>query len=628
MFKIQYNQRGFAAFLIAILVMVVMIGAAISIGLLTVGEQKIAKNIVQSSQAYYVAEAGIEDSLYRIIKGKPYTATNEIVASGTEMTATTTIGITTKGDSKIIQSTGEAFPSVRSLEVELGPETSIITFHYGAQVDKGGLEVGANATVEGNVYSNGNIIGQGKGSGSKIVGDAWVAGGIAPDPDQQCTTSNADFVFGFPNQLDVAQSFKPSQTNVLRKISVYIRKAGSPPDRTIRIITDKAGIPDKNGTIATGILVASRVGTNYDWIDVSLQSPVNLTANQIYWLMIENSTFPLDSDNYYIWGRDENGSYLRGEGKWSSDWDAPNPIWYSITGDLNFKTWMGGEATSITKGWTTKNTHANTITQSWVDGEAYYQVIDDKTEVGPGGAHCPDTNIYCHPGSPDPPNEDLPISYAQIQDLEKAACCDNGSGCQAQCVTTTDNYVPPDGSSLGPMKIIGNLTISGTPGTTTQVTITGPVWVTGKILIDNNVIIKLKDGLSVGYPVITDTGDPDTPINYIQMEFSNNVITKDSSGGGWLLFVAANKHQYNDSAHPVVYLHNNINKDEPKGQSIVFSLQGFIRVEQNVKFKEVTGYGIYLANNSVIYYETGLINAGFSAGPGGGWNVNSWKEIE
>ena len=169
--KGQKLERGFAAFYITVLILAIVLAISTTIQMVTYGEQKISQNIIKSSQANYIAEAGIEDSVYRIIKGKKYEATNNLnVGEGIAK-----MSITSEENRKIIKSTGELSQRVKTSEVILNIESSIIAFYYGAQIDKGGLWLGANASVEGNVYSNGKIDGQGKGSGSKVSGDAWVA---------------------------------------------------------------------------------------------------------------------------------------------------------------------------------------------------------------------------------------------------------------------------------------------------------------------------------------------------------------------------------------------------------------------------------------------------------------------
>lgn len=601
-----HSDAGFVAFFLAILTLSAMLGIALSIAIVTFYRQRISLNILKSNQAYYAAEAGIEDSLYRIIKGKNYQATNSLkVGEGT-----VAINITSKNGKKVISSTGEVSQRIRKLETTLDTGTTVISFRYGAQVDKGGLWLGANASVQGNVYSNGNMQGQGKGSGSKITGDGWVAGAVAAEPNQQWTVQESDFLFGLKIDkeyyLDTAQSFVPTSSNVLNIVSLYLKKVGEPPDQTVRILTDDNGQPSKT-SLSSGTLRSSKVTSTYSWVNVSLDQLVNLTAGITYWIVIDVSQ---DDNNYWIWGKDSLDSYLSGTGKYTKNWDSPAAIWQNVNGDLNFKTWMGGQTpTFIDRVWVGRDAYANTINESWIDGDAYYQTIDDKTTVL--GTE--------YPNSPDPANKDLPISYAQIQEWEKAACCDTGSGCKPECIWVGD-YNPFEGSLLGPMKIEGNLTFPNN-STNNPVIITGPIWVTGNISASNNAGIKLQEGLTSGYPIIADSSDQ---TNYGKINLNNNIITQDSPEGGRLLFISTNKSL--DAADPAIWLFNNINVDE--AQSVIFSFQGLINVENNAKFIEVAGYAIRLENNAEIIYKEGLIDASFSSGPGGGWEIINWKEIE
>lgn len=595
MLGIRNNQKGISLILITLLVLMVIFAIVISISILTYNQQKMIRNIIKSSSAYYTAEAGIEDSLYRIIKGKKYEATNTlIVGQGLAF-----ISISEESNSKIVLSTGQISERIRKLKAIVKTDTAVINFRYGAQVDQGGLKIQPNAQVIGNVYSNGSI--KGGGSTSIITGDAWVAGGIAPEPDSYWTVYNSDYPFGLKigkiYYLDTAQSFVPSQSKVLNKVSFYLKKVGSPPDQTIRILTDNNGQPSKT-SLTSGTLKSSKVTNNYSWVDVSLDPAVNLSADTTYWMMIDVSS---DNNNYWVWGKDSSDGYVLGTGKYTKDWTDTNPSWEKVAGDLNFKIWLGGIINEIDNIKIGVDAHANRILNSNILRDAYYQYIENTTVAGTK-----------YPNSPDPSTKDLPISYAQIRDWETSA--EKGG----VITPAGGTYTPTSGSSLGPVKINGNLFFPSN-GT---VIITGPVWVTGKILAENNVIIKLQEGLFSGYPVIAD--NPDDQTNFGQIEFYNNVITYDSSQAGLLLFISTNKSL--DLSNPAIFLHNNINKD--KAQSIIFSLNGLIKVENNAKFKEITGYGLYLANNAEIVYEQGLVNANFSSGPGAGWSVKSWQEIQ
>src|SRR3989344_9296795 len=85
-----YGQKGFAAILSAMIVMSIILIVIASLSLTTIIEQKISSNIVQSAQAYYAAETGIEDSLYRLIKNKNYSSSNTIAVGPNNAVVTIT----------------------------------------------------------------------------------------------------------------------------------------------------------------------------------------------------------------------------------------------------------------------------------------------------------------------------------------------------------------------------------------------------------------------------------------------------------------------------------------------------------------------------------------------------------
>lgn len=171
-------ESGFAGFLITIIIFAVMVGIAFSITTLTLGEIKISRNIIKSSQAYYIAEAGTEDALLRLFDD------TKDLPSGTELpykipitidgeTATATIDITDQpGYKKFIDSQGDVKERIRKVRAIVGIETTEASFHYGAQVGDGGLVMQNRAIVHGNVFSNGDIQGD---DGPTITGDAIAA---------------------------------------------------------------------------------------------------------------------------------------------------------------------------------------------------------------------------------------------------------------------------------------------------------------------------------------------------------------------------------------------------------------------------------------------------------------------
>jgi len=169
----QKNQKGFAAFYITLLIMAVILGIAGSIFISTWGEQKISGNIVKSSQAYYIAEAGIEDALFRLSKNPEWVRNTGITYQLKVDEATTTVKVSgIIGGSRTITSEGNMKERFRKIEVAYEVSTEKVSFRYGAQVDEGGIIMDDNSQIEGNVFSNGNI---NAGPNTQITGTVRVA---------------------------------------------------------------------------------------------------------------------------------------------------------------------------------------------------------------------------------------------------------------------------------------------------------------------------------------------------------------------------------------------------------------------------------------------------------------------
>ena len=67
--KFIFNNKGFAAFYVAIIVLIIILGIVLSLTFLVVNQQKILNNSLTSYKSFSVAEAGIEDALLRLTKG-------------------------------------------------------------------------------------------------------------------------------------------------------------------------------------------------------------------------------------------------------------------------------------------------------------------------------------------------------------------------------------------------------------------------------------------------------------------------------------------------------------------------------------------------------------------------------
>jgi len=167
---IKNNQKGFAAFLITLLIMAVLFGTAVSVYVLAYGQQMILKNMLLSSKAYYFSEAGLEDAIYRIKNGMPISSSyNLAVGSGSD-------AVTVSGDdAKTIVSLAEIKDTRRKVQAVLSLETINPKFFFGVQVGDGGVVMENNTNIEGNMYSDGKVLGG--STASVISGDTTVAAG-------------------------------------------------------------------------------------------------------------------------------------------------------------------------------------------------------------------------------------------------------------------------------------------------------------------------------------------------------------------------------------------------------------------------------------------------------------------
>lgn len=555
----------------------------------------------QSEKALALAEAGVDKALNSLNStGGAYSGEEETVLGEGSYSVTVS---STNPTTKLIESTGyvpnkEKPKAKRKIKINMSRGVGV-AFNYGIQVGEGGMDLGNSNIITGSIYSNGSII---AGNGNEISGDAWVAGGPQANADQQsvCLDSNCDtsaygYEFGKSvngeSRIDVAQSFKPSINEVLNRVSVYIKKVGSPGDVTVRILSDSSGKPNKNGVLATGTLFSSLVTGEYGWIEVAFSTLPALTQDTTYWLMI--STIQ-SSSNFWIWQNDLGQNYSGGEPKWSADWKTGNPTWTSISGDLSFKTYMGGAPTVI-RGGANKLTvlgdvHANTIENLEIGRDAYFQTIIN-SEVGGTS----------YPGSADPPPKVFPISDANTVAWKKqAGDCDSSLN---NCQNISSGDIPDCVNILESKKYEGNVTFNSG----CRVTVMSPVWITGTLTLNSNNILTLDSAYQETSGVIVVDGK--VILN------SNNHLNGTGAGSSLLMVLTTYDSRTNNEDAIAVNSNGNT--------GVYYASTGIIAPGTGNSFKELTAWRIRLINQSTIDYETGLSSTLFTSGPSGSYSLVS-----
>ncbi|OGF81461.1 hypothetical protein A2930_04425 [Candidatus Giovannonibacteria bacterium RIFCSPLOWO2_01_FULL_45_34] len=566
------KNSGQAALIAVIFMMAIMLSAIFGVILLSLKEARVAGNNYKSRNSFFAAEAGIDDAIYRLLRGKNLSSSYAVSLNG----ATADINVTNvSNNTRRIISSGDASGANRALSAEIVTGTDNVNFFYGVQVGDGGLLMGNNAVVNGNIYSNGNIEGD---NGAVVTGDVVVAGGISGNPSVEATTTDSNFSFAtVADNRDAAQSFTANATDRLNKISVYLGKAGSPSGNiTLKIAADNGGKP-ATGNLASATIANSSVGATPSWIDVSFSSPPNLTNGAKYWIVLDYGSS--SAVNYWNWKKDSADGYADNTGRYTSDCCSGNPVWTNAGGDLNFRTWIGGVNTKIdglTIGTSTAGTaHANLFVNTTVRGLV-----------------CP--NQYCF--IENPPREELPISDGVILDWKAAAAAGG---------TTAGDVIISGTQTIGPRKITGKLTVSN--GAT--LIVGGTIWVVGDIVFDNLSIIKLAPEYdSFSGVILSDS----------KIDVKNNSVFSGSGEVGSHMMVLAAKDSIDEEI---------INVDNNSEGVIYYAGKGRIKFSNNGVAKEATSYGLILDNNATITYESGLANVNFSSGPAGGWDIIEWKEI-
>lgn len=259
-----------------------------------------------------------------------------------------------------------------------------------------------------------------------------------------------------------------------------------------------------------------------------------------------------------------------------------------------------GPAGLIEGVYATGSGYANTVTDSEIDGDVYYQNISGTTVGGTS-----------YPGSADQVTSNLPISDSMIEGWE--AIAEAGGVINSPCP-----YIINSNETIGPVKVACDLEITGSP----TITLEGYVWVTGDISIDNSADIRIASSLGASsLAIIAD--NPSDRLTSSKIKITNSAeFFGSGSPGSYVLLVSQNNGAENGTSDEAVEVENSVD-----GDLLIYAGHGDILLKNNIGLKEVTGYKITIENSAQVTYETGLANLLFTSGPSGGFNIDSWFEI-
>lgn len=290
-----------------------------------------------------------------------------------------------------------------------------------------------------------------------------------------------------------------------------------------------------------------------------------------------------------------------------------------ITGDLTIA--GANSADDITVLGTLR---ANTIEDSKICGDAFYQAIDSSSLNflnDPSSPTCssPLTPGVSFHGSANSPAQNMPISASIIQTWKNDAvaggtvtgnCGDEGvSGCN----------IPNNGTlSLGPKKIVGNLVLTKKQ----TLVVTGTLYFGGYLDMDSSSGATIKCDPSFG-------GNSCVVIFDKWVHIKNNSVFQGSGTAGSYILILTTLAGCNGGGEAPPCTHHNAGMDLHNNATgaIFYSGASMVNLHNGVNVTELTAYKLRLDNNAVVTYEQGLANAQFSSGPSGGWDIISWGEV-
>ncbi len=609
--NLRVNRQTGQAVITAVVFLVILSGVVLN-GITTplVSNIKNTRNTHSGLQSYLLAESGAEDVIYRLKSGLEVDTSEVLTLDGSGVT-TQTVDDGLGG--KTITAAGTLGNYLRNVQAKIF-EGEGTAFFYGLQVGNGGIDMKNDALITGNVFANGNISGD---NAAQITGTAIAAAVINEPAAATNGTSTTPFSginlgHSVTGITTVAQSFSISTTTPMIRFTVYIKKTGTPANLSVALMTNSnsgPGNPKPGSAVGgSGTLASNLVTGEYGWIEVYPSSLINLTPGTTYWLQLTSGgTSPT---NYYTIGTNINGyngsTYQVKTKAGSSNWATVSPA----DQDAYFAI-HAGTASTIDDMTIQGNANALTVTNSTVSGNLYCQ-------GGSGNNKACDTSQI--PQAP----LGFPVSEANIDEWKTQVTDVANAGPARGDWSLSGNTASTTGSSLkingnlslsndstvttnGPLYIVGNLEASNhNDPPHAALTLGGPLYVSGNINISNDSLIKLGNQYGEGESefIIVD-GTVNT---------SNDAGFEGSGADESYLLVASKN--------------GNINISNHGGSVVLVTLNGTVDFSNHSSAKAVVAYRMNMQNHATLNYEDGLANVFFSSGPSGGWQMESWKEVE
>ncbi|HEY4487116.1 MAG TPA: hypothetical protein VJB70_05330 [Candidatus Paceibacterota bacterium] len=648
MSSLLYKQKtsGQAAIAVVLFLLGISLLTATGFGALEERNIRGSKATLNALKSYASAESGVEDVTYRLANELAVDASETLAINDGSVTTT----YTTTGNEKEIVGEGEIANLQRKAKVLMTPGSGV-EYGYGIQVGEGGFCMDGNAEVIGDVLTTGDVAGpnasgcdRSGGSGSvTLIGNVSVANGFNDDPDDETEDAGEDEYYDSTQDfgktsptIDIAQRFRFDASGPAGRLWLFMRKVGDPGDLGVRIVKNASGNPSTNpaDVIASTTISASDILTFYTFVDVIFPEGGTIQPGTDYWFILDTAS---NTSNYYQIGKVNDSSSGQ---KATANSASQSATWSSISGgDFSFRIWRGDVTHEIDDMDITGAAWAYHIEDSNVSNDVLAQTIEDTDVVGSvfadsitdctvlGNASYNTESGCVISGTrttPTTPPDTVPyaplalISPAQIQAWHDEAVAGGNQTC------SSGEYKPADGTIIGPKFIPCDLHIDNNR----KIKLAGTVWVTGNIEIDNNAVLMLDpsfgtfSGALIGERPL---GEDD----HTHIELSPGVVVCGSEGynsGTQECNTSNNSFIHflyiNEPLRTSIHIENNV-----EGRAVFYSPHGRIKIHNNAQVHSVVvGYEFHMYPNSLLEFDEGMREVGFTQGPPGAFIINDWRE--
>lgn len=263
----------------------------------------------------------------------------------------------------------------------------------------------------------------------------------------------------------------------------------------------------------------------------------------------------------------------------------------------------------------TGSIYANTINRINAGGNAYYNIQVGTNAQNPvaGTKYTPVTNQ---------PIVNFPISTTTIQDWKDDITTYGTVITAADPLCSSGTYTINTSITIGFLRVDCNLDIRKTGGGIT-VTLNGPIWVKGNLSFTQGPTMQVASALgrkSVQFIV----DNPSNRLTSSRIEVRNSTQFNGSGDSrSFIMLMSLNESAALAGTQKAIDVTQSAN-----GKVIVYADRGLIEIGNGITLKEVTGHKINIANSATVIYESGLSSLLFTSGPGGGYSLEDWRQVE